>query len=84
MADNQTFYIIQHGIRWSGMPAWSKTLSENQTWQLVTFLSHLKSCRPLPRKSSHRRSLPRQRRRLADLLLRRKSTRCAAPTPARI
>ena len=41
MADNQTFYIIQHGIRWSGMPAWNKTLNENQTWQLVTFLGHI-------------------------------------------
>src|SRR6201998_307312 len=36
MADNQSFYIIHHGIRWSGMPAWNKTLSENQTWQIVT------------------------------------------------
>ena len=24
MAENQNFYIIQHGIRWSGMPAWSR------------------------------------------------------------
>src|SRR5271163_3374414 len=39
MADNQAFYIIQHGIRWTGMPAWNKTLNENQIWQTVTFLS---------------------------------------------
>jgi mono/diheme cytochrome c family protein len=50
MADNQTFYIIQHGIRWSGMPAWSKTLSENQTWQIVTFLSHLEKLPPAAQK----------------------------------
>ncbi|MGH9744803.1 MAG: c-type cytochrome [Candidatus Acidiferrales bacterium] len=41
MADNQSFYIIQHGIRWTGMPTWNKTLTENQTWQIVTFLAHI-------------------------------------------
>ncbi len=41
MPENQNFYIIQHGIRWTGMPAWNKTLSETQTWQLVTFLSNI-------------------------------------------
>jgi mono/diheme cytochrome c family protein len=50
MADNQSFYIIQHGIRWSGMPAWSKTLSENQTWQIITFLSHLEKLPPAAQK----------------------------------
>ena len=50
MADNQSFYIIQHGIRWSGMPAWNKTLSENQTWQIVTFLSHLQKLPPAAQK----------------------------------
>ena len=50
MADNKTFYIIQHGIRWSGMPAWSKTLSENETWQIVTFLSHLEKLPPAAQK----------------------------------
>jgi mono/diheme cytochrome c family protein len=41
MPENQNFYIIQHGIRWSAMPAWDKTLSDAQTWQLVTFLSNI-------------------------------------------
>ena len=50
MADNQSFYIIQHGIRWSGMPAWNKTLSENQTWQIVTFLSRLEKLPPAAQK----------------------------------
>jgi mono/diheme cytochrome c family protein len=50
MPDNQSFYIIQHGIRWSGMPSWSKTLSENQTWQIVTFLSHLEKLPPAAQK----------------------------------
>src|SRR3984885_3002793 len=46
MPENQNFYIIQHGIRWSGMPAWNKTLSEAQTWQLVTFLSNVEKLPP--------------------------------------
>jgi thiosulfate dehydrogenase len=41
MADNQSFYIIEHGIRWTGMPSWNKTLSGNQIWQIVTFLNHI-------------------------------------------
>jgi mono/diheme cytochrome c family protein len=28
------------------MPGWGKTLSEQQTWQLVTFLSHLRDLPP--------------------------------------
>ncbi len=41
MPQNQNFYIIQHGIRLSGMPAWKQTLSEEQMWQVTTFLSHM-------------------------------------------
>jgi mono/diheme cytochrome c family protein len=41
MPENQNFYIIQHGVRLSGMPAWNPTLSEQQIWQVTTFLSHM-------------------------------------------
>jgi mono/diheme cytochrome c family protein len=41
MPENQNFYILQHGIRWTAMPAWKSTLTDQQLWQLVTFLSHL-------------------------------------------
>ena len=40
MPENQNFYIIQHGIRLSGMPAWKSVLGEQQMWQVTTFLSH--------------------------------------------
>jgi mono/diheme cytochrome c family protein len=50
MPENQNFYIIQHGIRWSGMPAWKNTLNETQTWQLVTFLSNVEKLPPAARK----------------------------------
>jgi mono/diheme cytochrome c family protein len=46
MPDNQNFYIAQHGIRWTGMPSWDKTLSESQIWTVVTFLSRLEKLPP--------------------------------------
>jgi mono/diheme cytochrome c family protein len=46
MPDNQNFYIIQHGIRWTGMPAWKNTLNDTQTWQVVTFLGNMQQLSP--------------------------------------
>src|ERR1700676_662114 len=66
MPENQNFYILQHGIRWSAMPGWKNVLSEQQIWQTVTFLSHMHdlppaakqvftetATRPQPPSSSH-------------------------------
>jgi mono/diheme cytochrome c family protein len=41
MPENQNFYILQHGIRWTAMPGWKNVLSEQEIWKLVTFLSHM-------------------------------------------
>jgi len=41
MPEYQNFYIIKHGIRLSGMPAWNESLSEQQLWQVTTFLSNM-------------------------------------------
>jgi len=41
MPENQNFFIIQHGVRWTGMPAWRNTLSDEQIWKVVTFLAHM-------------------------------------------
>jgi len=41
MPDNQNFYIIKHGIRFTGMPAWQKLASDEQIWKVATFLSHM-------------------------------------------
>jgi mono/diheme cytochrome c family protein len=46
MPENQNFYIIQHGIRLSGMPAWQSSLSEQEIWQVTTFLSHMDKLSP--------------------------------------
>jgi thiosulfate dehydrogenase len=46
MADNENFYIIKHGIRWTGMPAWSNTLTDDQIWKVVAFLSRMEKLPP--------------------------------------
>jgi mono/diheme cytochrome c family protein len=46
MPENQNFYIIQHGIRLSGMPAWVHVLNEPEIWQATTFLSHMDKLSP--------------------------------------
>jgi mono/diheme cytochrome c family protein len=46
MPENQNFYILAHGIRWTGMPAWSDTLSERQRWEIVGFLSRMDKLPP--------------------------------------
>ena len=46
MPPNQNFFILQHGIRWTGMPAWKQSLSDQQLWQLTTFLSEMDKLPP--------------------------------------
>jgi mono/diheme cytochrome c family protein len=40
------FYTIRTGIRYTGMPAWDKTLSEQDMWKLTSFLSHMEKLPP--------------------------------------
>src|SRR6202795_1626452 len=46
MPENQNFYIIQPGICCTAMPGWKNVLSEQQSWQLVTLLSHMRDLPP--------------------------------------
>jgi thiosulfate dehydrogenase len=39
--DGETFWKLQHGIRWTGMPSFGQTLNEKQLWQLTLFLKHM-------------------------------------------
>jgi mono/diheme cytochrome c family protein len=41
-----TFYTIRTGIRYTGMPAWDKTLSEPDMWKITGLLSHLEKLPP--------------------------------------
>jgi mono/diheme cytochrome c family protein len=46
MPEYQNFYIIQHGIRLSGMPASRNSLKHEEIWQVTTFLSHMDKLPP--------------------------------------
>jgi mono/diheme cytochrome c family protein len=43
LTDGELFYIIEHGVRFTGMPAWGTGDEEGATasWQLVHFIRHL-------------------------------------------
>ncbi|HEY6770629.1 MAG TPA: cytochrome c [Candidatus Sulfotelmatobacter sp.] len=41
-----TFYTIRTGIRYTGMPAWEKTLSAQDMWKVAGLLSHLDKLPP--------------------------------------
>jgi mono/diheme cytochrome c family protein len=35
------FYVIRTGIRYTGMPAWDKALSEPDMWKVTAFLTRI-------------------------------------------
>ena len=41
------FYAIRTGIRYTGMPAWNKTLSEQDMWKVTAFLSRIEKLPPV-------------------------------------
>jgi mono/diheme cytochrome c family protein len=46
MGEDQNFYVIVHGIRWTGMPAWRQVLTDDQVWHVVIFLSKIQRLPP--------------------------------------
>ncbi|MBA3912949.1 MAG: cytochrome c [Acidobacteriales bacterium] len=40
------FYAIRTGVRYSGMPAWNKVLSEPDMWKLTSFLTNIQKLPP--------------------------------------
>ena len=43
-----TYWKIDHGIRWTGMPSWRDTLSNQQMWTLALFLKNMSKLPPAP------------------------------------
>lgn len=39
--DAELFWIIQNGVRLTGMPSWKATISERDTWKMVNFIKNL-------------------------------------------
>jgi mono/diheme cytochrome c family protein len=45
-SEGVTYWKIAHGIRWTGMPSWKATLSDQQMWTLALFLKHMDKLSP--------------------------------------
>jgi hypothetical protein len=42
LTDGELYYIIENGIRFTGMPAWGQGgPNDHETWHLVLFIRHL-------------------------------------------
>jgi thiosulfate dehydrogenase len=41
-----SYWKIKHGIRWTGMPSWEGTLTDQQIWTLALFLKHMDKLPP--------------------------------------
>ncbi len=48
LSDGEIFYIIENGVRLTGMPAWGQGTAESsrETWKLVHFIRHLPQLTP--------------------------------------
>ena len=44
--DSQLFWLIKHGIRNTGMPAWGSMLSDEEIWQIVSLLKNSQDLSP--------------------------------------
>jgi mono/diheme cytochrome c family protein len=43
LSDGALFFIIQNGVRWTGMPGWKREHTAEETWKLVSFVRHVPS-----------------------------------------
>jgi mono/diheme cytochrome c family protein len=67
LSDGELFVIIENGVRLTGMPAWGESGpdDDNETWELVHFIRHLK--RLTPDELAEMESLnPKSRRQLEE------------------
>jgi mono/diheme cytochrome c family protein len=41
-----SFWVIKQGIRWTGMPSWKGSLTDEQIWTLALLLKHMDQLPP--------------------------------------
>ncbi|MEJ2362735.1 MAG: cytochrome c [Gammaproteobacteria bacterium] len=46
MPDRELFWVIKHGIKMTGMPAWGPTHSDDKIWAMVAFVKTLPGMTP--------------------------------------
>jgi thiosulfate dehydrogenase len=44
--EGYSFWMVKHGIRWTGMPSWNGSLTDQQIWTLALFLKHMDKLPP--------------------------------------
>jgi len=44
--DRKNFWVIKHGIKASGMPAWGKTHDDERIWAMIAFIKRLPTLTP--------------------------------------
>lgn len=49
--DGVILWKISHGLRWTGMPAYGKSLNQTQLWQLTLFLKNMDHLPPAAQKA---------------------------------
>lgn len=47
-ADSELFWIVQNGVRFTGMPSWNGILNDDQTWKVVLAIRDLEKAQPKP------------------------------------
>ena len=62
--DEELFWIVQHGIKYTGMPGWVALERADEIWAVVAFLKRMPTldCRELQRARPRRRSHSRPER----------------------
>ncbi len=46
--EGYSYWKLEHGIRWTGMPSWKETFTRQQMWTLALFLKHMDKLPPVP------------------------------------
>jgi mono/diheme cytochrome c family protein len=46
LSDGELYFVIMHGIRYTGMPAWEGEHTPDETWKLVSFIRRLPHLTP--------------------------------------
>jgi cytochrome c553 len=54
----ELFYIVKHGVKFTGMPAWPAPTRDDEVWAMVAFLRRLPGLEP----EAYRQLVPRQGR----------------------
>jgi len=54
LSDGEIFWVIENGVRFTGMPAFSSHGMENESWKLVHFIRHLPQQTPAERMDMER------------------------------